>query len=407
MESKLFVAIPWVVFLPAIGAVLAGLLGRRLGDRFAAAVATAAMVASFGVTAYAVWFLYGEANSATAYFYDLYSFVDTRFLSIHVAFQLDRLSAVMALVVTGFGSLIHLYSIRHMKGEGYTARYFSYLNMFAFFMLLLALGNNLLVMFAGWEGVALSSYLLIGFRYEDMARARAGTKALIINYTGAFGFLLAMMMIVVYNQGSLDYVSLQEWVSSGASPVMNVTNMSVICLLLVAGVVGKLAQMPLCVRFLDGQTIATRVGAWTHAAALFGAGVYVVARLSFLFDQAPLAMPLSVGVGGLATAWILYRAWLHGPVARLAEALGWANPLAPGRHYFDDAASYLLVRPLRRVSRFCYRVVDTVLIDLFVVQGSARAVRLFGLIPRALHNGNVQNYLLAIVIGLACLWIVL
>ncbi len=407
MESKVFAAIPWVVFLPGAGALLAAIFARAWGGRFAVAVTTAAIVSSLGASLYSLWFLFGETDPAVVYFYDLYSFVQTRFLDIRVAFQFDRLSGLAVLGVTGAGSVVHFISLRRRRGAPGAARYFACLNLFAFSLLLLVLGRNLLVMFAGWGGVGLSSYLLMATETEEMSRARAAQWAFIIGRIGDFAFLIAFMLLVVYNQGSIDLASLQEWAGSGVAPVLNPTNMNAICLLFILGTAGKLAQVPFCV-----PALASAEGRWwgggvVHAAALIFAGIYPVTRLSFLFDHAPWARTAAVVLAGLFLLWLVYRIWLRGPVARFAGVLRRAPGGPAAGKTADGVVGTRMGRTLRRVARFCNRAVDAVLIDLFVVQGPARGVRLLGFIPRALHNGDVQGYMLAAVVGLACLWIVL
>ncbi|MBM4355032.1 MAG: NADH-quinone oxidoreductase subunit L [Deltaproteobacteria bacterium] len=289
MEPKLFAAIPVIILLPAIG-------GKRWGDRFAAVVTNAAVFSSFGVSLYAWWYLRNDVEGMV-YLYKLYPFLKTDLLNIGLDFRFDRLSAVMCLVVTGVSSLIHLYSTGYMKGDRSYARFFSHLNMFVFFMLLLVLGANLVVMFAGWEGVGLSSYLLIGFWYEDMEKAVAGKKAFVVNRIGDFGFLLGMLMLLMYNHGSVDFFALERFANSGMPPVANELNMTVICLLLFLGAVGKSAQIPLYVWLPDAMAGPTPVSALIHAATMVTAGVYMVARLSFLFVHAPIAMAVVAGVG--------------------------------------------------------------------------------------------------------------
>ncbi len=299
--SKSFALLPLIVILPALGALVVGLWGRKLGDQMSGVLANLAVWGSFGVAVMSVWALYNEPDPETALQFLAWKFLDNGFLKLDIAFQLDRLSAVMVLVVTGVSSLIHLYSLGYMHGDRSYSRYFSHLNMFVFFMLLLVLGKNLLVLFAGWEGVGLSSYLLIGFWYEDMNKAKAGKKAFIVNRIGDLGFMLAMLILLMYNHGDLDFQSLEAWASSGATPVQNSANMTLICLLLFVGAMGKSAQIPLYVWLPDAMAGPTPVSALIHAATMVTAGVYMVARLSFLFVHAPMAMAIVAGVGA-ATA---------------------------------------------------------------------------------------------------------
>ena len=232
-------------------------------------------------------------------------FVQTYFPWMHVgdlrisaAFQLDQLSMTMILVITGVGALIHLYSVGYMGDDPGYARYFAYLNLFVFFMLVLVLGASYPVMFVGWEGVGLCSYLLIGFWYADRANADAGKKAFIVNRIGDFGFLIAMFMLFA-NLGTLDYTGVfsaaPTTLAAGGAVV------TTICLFLFLGCVGKSAQIPLYVWLPDAMAGPTPVSALIHAATMVTAGVYLVARSSVLFALAPQAS-LTVCVVGAVTA---------------------------------------------------------------------------------------------------------
>ncbi len=218
------------------------------------------------------------------------------------AFRLDPLSALMILVVSGIGFLIHVYSISYMADEprGSVARYFSYLNLFCFFMLTLVLGANFLVMFVGWEGVGLCSYLLIGYWYERKSAADAGKKAFITNRIGDWGFLLGVFL-VFFTFGTLDF---REVASAAAAwPVETTTfgTLSIITLLLFVGATGKSAQIPLFVWLPDAMEGPTPVSALIHAATMVTAGVYMVGRTAVLFSHAPMTMEV-VAVVGVLTA---------------------------------------------------------------------------------------------------------
>src|SRR6185312_14007328 len=204
-------------------------------------------------------------------------------LQIDMGFQLDQLSAVMLLIVTGVGSLIHLFSVGYMEDDPGYARYFSYLNLFIVFMLVLVLGSSFPVMFIGWEGVGLCSYLLIGFWFNDKANADAGKKAFIVNRIGDFGFLIAMFLIWS-NVGTLDFSGVAAGVGSlpAGGPLL-----TTICLFLLLGCTGKSAQIPLYVWLPDAMAGPTPVSALIHAATMVTAGVYLVARSSFLFSMSP------------------------------------------------------------------------------------------------------------------------
>jgi NADH-quinone oxidoreductase subunit L len=230
-------------------------------------------------------------------------------LRVEVALQVDQLSAVMVLVVTGVGTLIHLFSVGYMHEEPGYARYFAYLNLFIFFMLILVLGANFPLMFVGWEGVGLCSYLLIGFWFEVEAYANAGKKAFIMNRIGDFGFLVAMFMIF-QQVGSLDFVEVFE--AAPATFVIGGGTITLITLALFLGCTGKSAQIPLHTWLPDAMAGPTPVSALIHAATMVTAGVYLVARTNVLFAMAPVSSLVVVTVGAataLFAATIALKQW--------------------------------------------------------------------------------------------------
>lgn len=288
---------PWlglIVALPLLGFALNGALGQRLGKRFVTAVGCGLPIAAALIAARCFLALLdtGTPVSETAFTWAVvggYAF--------EVSFWFDRLSAVMALVVTGVGSLIHVYSTGYMRDDESYARYFAYLNLFLFFMLLLVLGRSMLVLFAGWEGVGLTSYLLIGFWFDDPAKAKAGKKAFITNRVGDAAFL-AGMFLLYGGLGTLDMVRINEAFLAGPVPAVSAT---LVGLLLFAGATGKSAQIPLHVWLPDAMAGPTPVSALIHAATMVTAGVYMVARLSGVYLQAPEASQV-IAVVGAATA---------------------------------------------------------------------------------------------------------
>ena len=217
-------------------------------------------------------------------------------LQLDLAFQVDQLSAVMLLVITGVGSLIHLFSVGYMKADPGYARYFAYLNLFVVFMLLLVLGSSFPVMFIGWEGVGLCSYLLIGFWFNDKANADAGKKAFIVNRIGDFGFMVAMFLIW-HHLGTLTFTGMTDRApavfASGSATVTAVT------LFLFLGCTGKSAQIPLYTWLPDAMAGPTPVSALIHAATMVTAGVYLVARTNVLFALAPVSSTVVAGIGAL------------------------------------------------------------------------------------------------------------
>jgi NADH-quinone oxidoreductase subunit L len=220
-------------------------------------------------------------------------------LQIDAAFQLDQLSMLMVLIVTGVGALIHVFSVGYMREDPGYPRYFAYLNLFVFFMLLLVLGANYPLMFIGWEGVGLCSYLLIGFWFSEKANADAGKKAFIVNRIGDFGFLIAMFLLFA-NIGTLDFRGVTEAAHGLAvgGPVV-----TAICLFLFLGCAGKSAQIPLYIWLPDAMAGPTPVSALIHAATMVTAGVYLIARSSMLFSLAPVAELVVVLIGALTAVF--------------------------------------------------------------------------------------------------------
>ena len=217
-------------------------------------------------------------------------------LQIDAAFQLDQLSMLMTLIINGVGTLIHIFSTGYMKEDPGYARYFAYLNLFVFFMLILVLGSSFPLMFVGWEGVGLCSYLLIGFWFKDREKADAGKKAFIVNRIGDFGFLVAMMMIFA-NLGTLNFVEVFE--AAPAAFAYGGAVVTAITIFLFIGAAGKSAQIPLYVWLPDAMAGPTPVSALIHAATMVTAGVYLVARAGVLFALAPVSGLVVAGVGAL------------------------------------------------------------------------------------------------------------
>lgn len=286
-----------LVLLPLAGFLLNGLLGGRLGTVFVNGVGVGLPFLAFGVALWAWRTL--EAGGGAPIVETVFTWAVIGEYSFEIAFYLDRLSAVMALIVTGVGALIHLYSVGYMKGDEGYARYFAYLNLFLFFMLLLVLGRSLLVLFVGWEGVGLASYLLIGFWFQDVAKARAGRKAFITNRVGDAGFLLGMFLVFTF-AGTLEMDRINEAFAAGLVPAGVATAAGI---LLFIGATGKSAQIPLHVWLPDAMAGPTPVSALIHAATMVTAGVYLVARLSGVYLEAPAASTL-IAVIGVLTAFL-------------------------------------------------------------------------------------------------------
>jgi NADH-quinone oxidoreductase subunit L len=303
----------WLIpLLPGAGAAVNGLIGiRSFSRRTAGAIASATMLGALIVAVYAFFQLLGLPADARAYDINIADWIPRIPLGTHDGignfevpwgFRLDPLSGMMLLVVTGIGTLIHVYSTAYMADEprGGVARFFCYLNLFCFFMLMLVLGNNFLVMFVGWEGVGLCSYLLIGYWYEKKSASDAGKKAFITNRIGDWGFVLGVFL-VYYTFGTLDFRAVQN--AAGALPIetAHFGVLSTICLLLFVGATGKSAQIPLYVWLPDAMEGPTPVSALIHAATMVTAGVYMLGRNAVLFQHAPLVMEI-VAIVGVLTA---------------------------------------------------------------------------------------------------------
>src|SRR6266487_3943293 len=286
-----------IPLLPFLGFLANASLGRRLRKPAAGALACGAMIASFLVSVAAVWRLVGMEPDARAIPERVFTWFSSGDFSVAFTLRLDPLSAVMILIVTGIGSLIHIYSTAYMHEESGSeyARYFSYLNLFAAFMLVLVLGSNFLVMFIGWEGVGLCSYLLIGFWYQKKSASDAGKKAFIVNRIGDFGFVLGVLLAFV-RFGTLDFQEIARALAP-VSPEAMFGTVSLITLLLFVGATGKSAQIPLYVWLPDAMEGPTPVSALIHAATMVTAGVYMVARSAALFQLTPNTSTVVAAVG--------------------------------------------------------------------------------------------------------------
>jgi NADH-quinone oxidoreductase subunit L len=292
-----------IVLLPLLGFVLNGVLatqlgGNRVGKRFVTAVGCGLPLLSFALVLLSFWRL--QSGHGTALLDVAYRWALVGDSAFEIAFYFDRLTAVMALIVTGVGSVIHIYSVGYMAHDKSFGRFFAYLNLFLFFMLLLVLGRSLLVLFVGWEGVGLASYLLIGFWFDDLANARAGKKAFITNRIGDAGFLLGMFLLYkTLGTLDMDRINASFAFTGAAAPAVSA---SLVGILLFIGATGKSAQIPLHVWLPDAMAGPTPVSALIHAATMVTAGVYLVARMSGVYQHAPEASAVIAAVG-VATAF--------------------------------------------------------------------------------------------------------
>ena len=291
-----------IPLFPFLGFLVNACIGKRLSKSAAGSVAVAAMVASFAVALTSVIQLAGLPEESRHITQTVFTWISSGDFTANFTLRVDPLSALMILVITGIGSLIHIYSTSYMHEEPDSeyARYFSYLNLFASFMLVLELGSNFLVMFVGWEGVGLCSYLLIGFYYTKKSASDAGKKAFIVNRIGDFGFVLGVLLLFV-TFGSIEF---QEIAAKAATmhPELTFGTLSLATLLLFVGATGKSAQIPLYVWLPDAMEGPTPVSALIHAATMVTAGVYMIGRNAVLFSLAPDTLMI-VAVVGAATAF--------------------------------------------------------------------------------------------------------
>ncbi len=288
----------WIIpVLPAIGAAVNGLLGRRFSKATVNAVALGSTALSFLWALRTVWLFLAGGSQPILSEYGVWFRAGN--FSVPFALYVDQLSMVMLLVVTGVGFLIHVYAVGYMAHEGGYYRFFSYLNLFMFFMLTLVLANNYLLMFVGWEGVGLASYLLIGFYFLRDSAANAGKKAFITNRIGDFGFLIALFLLIKHF-GTVQYSEVFHAVAQrfpGAEAAPGV--LTAIAILMMVGAAGKSAQIPLYVWLPDAMEGPTPVSALIHAATMVTAGVYMVARSNPIFSRSPEALAVVAVIGAL------------------------------------------------------------------------------------------------------------
>jgi NADH-quinone oxidoreductase subunit L len=292
----------WIIpLLPLLGAAANGIFGARWPKSVTTAIALSSTTLAFFAALEAVREFLSLSPDQIPYIKTYFTWISAGGFQADFALQVDQLTVIMLLVVTGVGWLIHIYSSGYMHDDPGYRRFFSYLNLFMFFMLILILAANYLLMFVGWEGVGLCSYLLIGFFFLKQSATNAGNKAFWVNRIGDFGFLLGVLLIFK-TFGSLDFATvLPHAASMSADPAGQIGTLTAIALLLFVGAAGKSAQIPLYVWLPDAMEGPTPVSALIHAATMVTAGVYMVVRSHAIFLNAPVAMQL-VGIVGCATA---------------------------------------------------------------------------------------------------------
>lgn len=291
--SRLVFLIP---LLPLLGAVINGFWGKKMSKTVSGIIGSASVGVSF-ILALIVFFDLKNHNEVDTLSYIYFDWIQAGKFSAPFGFLIDPLSSVFLLIITGVGLLIHIYSAGYMHDDEGFPKFFAYLNLFVFFMLLLVLGNNYLIMFVGWEGVGLCSYLLIGYWFKNIDYSNAAKKAFIMNRVGDLGFLLGIFLIYI-NFGSVSYGAVFEQVKAFGS---NESVITCIALLLFVGAIGKSAQLPLYTWLPDAMAGPTPVSALIHAATMVTAGIYMVARSNIIYTLSPDALSI-VGIIGIATA---------------------------------------------------------------------------------------------------------
>ncbi len=323
-DSFLFAVL---LLAPIFGFLFNGLRFKNKNYKLAGAVASVAIGVSFICSVVLVIKLVAMPEASRAIHVHFYNWIEVAGFNANAAFVVDQISAIMILVITGVGLLIHIFSIGYMSHDDRPSKYFAYLNLFIFNMLLLVLGDNLLIMFVGWEGVGLCSYLLIGFWFTDQEKAAAGMKAFIVNRIGDAGFLLGIFFLYV-QFSTIEFSSLNTLATdlAASGPLGWSHPLVLACICLFVGACGKSAQIPLYVWLPDAMAGPTPVSALIHAATMVTAGVYMIVRLSFVYMAAPQVMTIIAVVGGLTaffaatigmTQWDIKKILAYSTVSQL------------------------------------------------------------------------------------------
>ena len=366
LPDPIFALVPWVVLIPVIGLLINLLLGRRFNEKLVGIIASLASGGSFVV---AVLLALALTRHPEGYTYTVFTWMSIDKLVVDWAFRVDTLASVMMLVVSGVGTLIHIYAIGYMHSDvrhnGEPARFrrfFVYLNLFIASMMILVTASNYLMLFVGWEGVGLCSYLLIGFWFEKgkdgLGNAKAAKKAFIVNRIGDFGLLIALF-IMFFAFGSFDFATVFDKVEGVAQAMPWV--LPAMTLFMLLGVTGKSAQIPLYVWLPDAMAGPTPVSALIHAATMVTAGVYLVARSSPLYEVVPLAQNMVTWVGALTAIFAATIAvgaeryqesagLLHHQPVGLHGGSGWHGRLCGG--HFPPGDACLLQSPALPGGRF-------------------------------------------------------
>ncbi len=352
MSDNILIAI--LLLAPLVGFLINGFRWRSHNANLAGIIATSMLGICFITAVTLVMRLGGLHEDQRRISVEFFRWISVGGLTVPAAFVVDQISAIMILVITGVGTLIHLFSIGYMSHDERPAKYFAYLNFFIFNMLMLVLGANLLVMFVGWEGVGLASYLLIGFWFTDKEKAAAGMKAFITNRIGDAGFLIGMFILFT-TFGTLSFADFNELLPKTADAIW-MAPITLACLALFIGATGKSAQIPLYVWLPDAMAGPTPVSALIHAATMVTAGVYMIVRLSGLFILAPNAMMVVAVIGGSTaliaatiglTQWDIKKVLAYSTVSQLGYMF-----LACGVGAFGPALFHLMTHAFFKALMF-------------------------------------------------------
>ena len=308
-----------IVLAPLIGSVLPGLFGKQLGRVWSHRAATYGVGIAFILS---LWVLKLVALDGETYNQQVYQWLQAGSLSLEVGFMIDALTAMMMVVVTFVSLMVHIYTIGYMHDDdGYT-RFFSYISLFTFSMLMLVMANNFMQLFFGWEAVGLVSYLLIGFWYKKPTAIYANLKAFLVNRVGDFGFLLGIAGVLMY-AGSLDYVEVFAQAPAMSEKTISIFSntewsvMTLICILLFIGAMGKSAQVPLHVWLPDSMEGPTPISALIHAATMVTAGIFMVARMSPLFEFSETALSVVLVIGAITTLFMGFLGLIQNDIKRV------------------------------------------------------------------------------------------
>lgn len=304
----------WLIpFIPGLSAFILAVFGNKLPKKYISIQACTAVFASFVIAIISFIGLRQTPQEAYPLVKKLFSWINVGNFQADLALQFDPLTAVMAIVVTFVGFLIHVYSVGYMSDDKSYARFFTEMNLFTFSMLILVMAANMVLMFVGWEGVGLCSYLLIGFWYEKHSAANAGNKAFIVNRIGDAGFLLGLLFIII-NIGSTEFTAISKAVGNGA---LSQSMITLIAILLFVGATGKSAQIPLYVWLPDAMEGPTPVSALIHAATMVTAGVYMVARMNVFYTLSPTAANIVALIGAITAIFAATMALTQNDIKRV------------------------------------------------------------------------------------------